>query len=271
MILGRIRSIALSLRSHPRGFVLPVVLLLLATIAAIATRLSSAGVAGRERVAAEIVRTQERLALESAIDIALEAIRRRDPVLTERLSDSRNPLSLTIGGVPTETRLVAESGKVDLNAAPIALIAATMEIVLGLESGRLAADETRRRRSEGRPFLSEVDVLPKDARFGLQAAAVTEAFTVATGSPGVVVVSAPRSVRRALSVLSGRVDASDPRDEMMLDGISEFIAAGRPVYSLLAICSEGGRSLFVTFRKVPETGVVTVMRRRFQAAGSGQY
>lgn len=248
---------------HPRGFALPIILLLLATITVVATRHLQIGLDGRDRVAAEIIRTQERLALESAAELILGSIKNRDASTLENLSTPERSLRLEIGDIETETTLVSESGKVDLNAAPLGLIAATIEVVLGRDRADRVIEDARRRRSEGRPYLSEIDILPRDERYGPPANVISEAFTIATGSQGVVVEDAPAAVRRALEILAGQGHGTGSPMQIGMNGIAPFVAADRAIFSLRTVCVRSRRSLFLTFRTIPETGSVIEVRRRF--------
>lgn len=245
-----------------RGFALPLVLLLVATGAAAAVLLLSESRDSRGLVAAETTKIRERLALESVGDVVLAAFRRKNDPLVDRLTAPDGMLQIDVGGVVVEVRLIRESGKVDLNVAPLPLVGKTLEIVLGSDAGRRALDTVARHREERSPFLDERDVLPADQRFGPPARAVSDAFTIATGAPGIALHHAAPAVRRALADLAGlEGDAAEsPEALAAATRVASYIGAELPVYTIVATCPPSGRAFSATLRITPETRTITVLR-----------
>ena len=227
-----------------RGFVLLAVLLFTGLVAAIALNLELLSLSSRRNSNAEFIQEQTNAVLDSALTRSIYALEQTSDPLIAAARSSAGYATWHYDRLDVAIVISSESGKIDLNTAPIDLIESAARIALG--TGDISSRALARiagERQSGQTFaLVEAALTPAD-RFGPEAARFRQDFTVFSGQPGIDSLDAPDDVLRAIpgvtdaevgTLLTARVENSLSPANSVINRLRQYFAPERPIYTITA-------------------------------------
>jgi len=222
-----------------RGIALPVVLIALAALSALAVTMTRRSVMVYRETRALEQSLQVQHLLDAGLQRGLFAILSPDDELLPRLRTGR-AVPFEFQGRTIRIDLIIESGKVDVNAADPELLKSVIRGLLGPEAGPRVAEFVLSERQRGRWFGNVASVLPLVEQQGPSAALLHRHLTTYTGQTGISPFAAPP---RTLELVPGaspvevellkRMRETGEYNGTVFSGdLGRFLSAERPIYTI---------------------------------------